>query len=169
MKPDPTQSAGHSGNGGRFTDDHAPPDHPSQAFQDAMKLVSEAKEYGSYFVAAKVDGYKATARNIGIYAALGLVGAAIGVTGLVVSVVMLLTGLAGGLGKLAEHWFGPAWGWLGPTILGLLIIGIAVGVIFFGMRWLTGSSRSTTVAKYEDRKRKQRSEFGHDVSQRAAR
>jgi len=154
--------------GGRFADD-APAEQPSEALKETLKLVGEAKEYASYYVAAKIDGYKATAKNVGIYAGLGVVGAAIGLTFLVVSVYMLVSGLAGGLSHLAVSLFGERWAWLGPTTLGLIVIGGAVVGILLGMKWIFGSSRSHTVAKYEDRKRKQRSQFGHDVAQRAGR
>jgi len=154
--------------GGRFSDD-APAEQPSAALKETLKLVGEAKEYASYFVSAKIDGYKATAKNIGIYAALGLIGAAIGLTFLVVSVYMLVSGLAGGLSHLAVSLFGERWSWLGPTALGLIVVGLAIGGILVGMKIIFGTSRSQTVAKYEDRKRKQRSQFGHDVSQRAGR
>src|SRR5688572_21462422 len=58
--------AGAGGNG------HA--EAPTEHFKEAMNRVAELKEFASYYVGAKLDGIKVTLRNVGVYAALGIVG-----------------------------------------------------------------------------------------------
>jgi hypothetical protein len=77
-------------------------------------------------------------------------------------------GVAWALGALFAHWFGAGWFWLGPLLVGLLILGgLAAGVIF-GLKWYTRTSHARLVAKYENRQRQQRIDYGHDVEQRAS-
>jgi hypothetical protein len=109
-----------------------------------------------------MDGWKASLRNLGIYAGLGLVGAIVGGAVLATAAVLLLIGIAHGLGDLLwDKW------WLGDLIVGLLILGGATAGIIFGLKYLTGSFKKQLVAKYEDRQRQQRTNFGHDVEERA--
>src|SRR5438067_13398661 len=44
------------------------------AAKSIPKYVAELKAYAIYFLSAKVEGFKATARNIVVYAALGVIG-----------------------------------------------------------------------------------------------
>ena len=135
---------------------------PADALKEAAARLGEIKEYAGYLVAAKLDGWKATLRNLGIYAALGLVGAIVGGALMATAAVMLLVGLAHGLGDLLwDKW------WLGELIVGLLVLGGAAAGIIIGLKKLTGTFKKQLVAKYEDRQRKQRINFGHDVEERA--
>src|SRR5437870_256744 len=77
-----------------------PPDHPTDAFRDAMRKLSEVREFAGYYVAARLDGLKATFRNVGIYAALGLMGLAAGAAILATAAVLLLWGIAGAFAAL---------------------------------------------------------------------
>src|SRR6478736_10391023 len=45
-----------------------------EGFQRATQLLGEYKEYASYYMATKIDGIKASVRNVGIYAGLGIAG-----------------------------------------------------------------------------------------------
>jgi hypothetical protein len=146
---------GHGGNGAQGA-------APTDALKDAAARFGEVKEYAGYLVAAKLDGWKATFRNLGIYAALGLVGAIVGGALMATAAVLLLVGIAHGLGDLLwDKW------WLGDLIVGLLVLGGAAAAIIFGMKKLTGTFKKQLVAKYEDRQRQQRVNFGHDVQERA--
>jgi len=169
--PPPRRDDGGTGStGGRFETGGSPAtaEHPAEAIKHAAGYVGELKEYASYYLSAKLDGYKASAVNLGIYAVLGLMGAVVGSAILATAAVLLLWGLADGLGTLFAHLFHhPGWHWLGPFLVGLLILGgMAAGVIF-GLKWFTRTSHSRLVAKYEDRKRRERIEYGFDVEQRA--
>ena len=169
--PSTSGPSGTSGNGGRFGAAGGaaggPDFPPAAAFADAASRFAELKEYAGYWVAAKLDGYKNSAVKIGIYAALGVVGLVVGCTLLSTAVMLLLGGVAWGLGALARHLFGDGWYWLGPFLVGLVLLGgAAVGVIF-GLKWLTRTTHAQLVAKYEDRKRQQRNDYGFDVKQRA--
>src|SRR5690242_18287519 len=47
---------------------------PTESLKEAANRIAELKEFASYYVGAKLDGIKVSVRNIGIYAALGIVG-----------------------------------------------------------------------------------------------
>ena len=137
--------------------------HPADAFRDVGARLGELKEFASYYVAAKLDSYKVSIRNLGVYAALGIVGLIAGGTIISTAAVLLLVGLAWGLGKLLGGQL-----WLGALIVGLLVLGgVAAGIILF-MKKLTNSSRKALVEKYENRQRDQRIFFGEDVRGRRA-
>jgi hypothetical protein len=151
-------SAPTGGNG--HGDDRAPAD----AFRDASARIAELKEYASYYVAAKVDSAKASARSAVLYAMLGVVGALIGIGLLVTAAVFFLEGLAGAIGALFPE--GHGW-WAGRLIVGVVVIAGALGGVWIVMKRLTGSSRKRTVEKYEARQRDERAQFGRDVQERA--
>jgi len=170
MDSNPSTSSS-SGNGGRFGTDGGTAGGsdvpPSAAFADAANRLGELKEYAGYWVAAKLDSYKSAAVKAGIYAALGVVGLVVGCTMLSTAVMLLLGGIAWGLGALSAHLFGDGWYWLGPFLVGLVLLGGAVVGAIFGLKWITRTTHAQLVAKYEDRKRQQRNDFGFDVKQRA--
>jgi hypothetical protein len=137
---------------------------PVDAFKDAAGKLGEVKEYASLLVAAKLDSIKLTVRNIGVYAALGIVGGLVAIGMLITAGVMLMIGLAGLIGEIfPEKW--ERWG--GPLVLGLIVVTAAVVGILLGLKYLTGSSRKRTIEKYENRKRDERLTYGHDASERA--
>ena len=137
--------------------------HPGDAFREAMGKLGELKEFASYYVSAKLDALKVTGRNLGVYAALGIVGLIAGGTIISTAAVLLLVGIAWGLGKLL-------WGqlWLGALIVGLLVLGGLAGGIILFMKKLTNTSRKRVVEKYENRQRDQRIIYGEDVRGRRA-
>jgi hypothetical protein len=138
--------------------------HPADAFRDAGLRFGELKEFASYYVAAKLDAIKVTGRNLGIYAALGIVGLIAGGTIISTAAVLLLVGLALAIGKPFE----PDQPWVGALVVGVLVLGgLAAGIILF-MKKLTNTSRKRVVEKYENRQRDQRINFGEDVRGRRA-
>ncbi|HSU65338.1 MAG TPA: phage holin family protein [Tepidisphaeraceae bacterium] len=140
-----------------------PPAHPSDAIRDAFAKLAELREFAAYYVAARVDALKLTARRIGIYAALGLVGAVAGATVVITAVVLLLRGIAGAFASL----FRPELAWLGDLITAVIFLAIPVIGILIGMRILTRTFKTSTVHKYEERQRHQRQQFGRDVRDEA--
>jgi hypothetical protein len=139
--------------------------HPNPAKQAVDRLTKdfdELKEYAGYYVAAKVDGIKQTVRNVGLYAALGLVGAVVGAAILATAAGLLVVGIAHLLGVLFGGRF-----WLGDLVTAVLILGAAGAGAYFMMNKLTGTWRSQTLKKYEQRKQTQRERFSRDVSDRA--
>jgi Zn-dependent protease with chaperone function len=136
---------------------------PGAALRDAIGKLGEVQAFAGHYLAAKIDGIKLSIRNLGIFAALGIVGLI--ALGAVVNttIVLLLLGIAGAWGAL----LGGRW-WLGALITGVLVLAlIAIGVII-GMKMLTKSFRAKTVEKYEQRKGQERARYGHDVDQYAA-
>src|SRR5688500_19023508 len=108
MAADPSSSTGSrfdasastSGNG------HAPHDTPAEAFKHLSGQLNELRSHVAYLVSAQLDGIVIGVRNLGIYAALGIVGL-IALGGIVVtSVVLLLSGLAGAVSAMfdTEPW-----------------------------------------------------------------
>ena len=135
----------------------------AEAFHRIKNDIGELKEYASYYLAAKMDGIKRTVRNIGLYAALGLVGLIAGGAIVATAAGLLIVGLA----ELLGHLFGERY-WLGDIVTGLLVLGLIGGLAWWMMNKLTNTWRSQTVKKYEQRKQSQRERFAHDVSGRAA-
>lgn len=162
--PSASASSGPNASSGNAASSSAANGHasPADAFKDIGTRLGEVKEYASYLIATKLDGIKATIRNIAIFAVLGIIGLIVGGAVLVTAGVLLVTGLAQAISAL----LGDS-GWAGKLIVSLLILGgLAAGVIF-GLKSLTRTFKSQLVAKYEERQRQQRSNFGHDVGERA--
>jgi hypothetical protein len=133
------------------------------AFHRIAEDVAELKEYAGYFVAAKIDGFKRTLRNLGLYAALGVLGLIAGGAIIATASGLIIVGFASGLGRL----FGGRM-WLGDIVAGIVVLGIIAGAVWMMMNKLTGAWRSQTIKKYEERKQSQRERFGHTIDDRAA-
>jgi hypothetical protein len=153
--------AGDGGGGGNgHGNEH--PQSTREAFAAASRHLRELQDYAGYFVAAKVDGIKLSLKNAGIYAGLGVVGLIAGGAFIVVAVVQFCYGIAGALGAL----FGGRQ-WVGELITGIVLLAGIFGGTYYVLKSMTNKSRKATVDKYEARKREQRSEYGHDVHERA--
>lgn len=139
-----------------------PVDHPSDAIREAMAKVAELREFVAYYVSAKLDALKVTIRNLGIMAALGLIGGVAGATVIVMAVVLLIRGIAGAFADLF-----PRHPWIGDLITAVIFLAILVIAILVGMRILTRTFKTGTVHKYELRQRQQRQQFGRDVRDQA--
>lgn len=145
----------------------APDAAAEAALRDAMSRLGELKEYASYFVAAKVDQYKVSAQKAAISKGIGVAAAVVACAAIVTAVVLLLGGMAEGVGALAVYWIGPGWQWLGPTIVGLIVLSAGALGALLGPKWLSRRTRAKLVAKYAERRRRQRAKYGHDVAERA--
>ena len=149
--------------GGAGANGHGAGHTPGEAFKEAGARLGELKEFAAYYVAAKLDSWKVTARNLGMYAALGIGGLITASAIITTAAALLLVGIAWGLGALLWHQY-----WLGALLVGLLVLGgLAGGTIFF-MKRLTSTARKQLVEKYENRQRDQRINFGEDVRGRRA-
>ena len=165
-------AAGTSGSGAaagdRATGSSNGDGHPAEAFKSAFGLFGEFTDYLSYYVSAKVDGVKATVRNIGVYAGLGVVGLIVGLGVLATTGALLVLGISGAITGLCHAlgwWVGP---WFGHLITSLLLLGALAGGVFWFMGKITGSSRRATIDKYKAKVGEQRAKYGHDVHERAA-
>jgi len=136
-----------------------PPDgHPAEAFADAFEKLRELRELASYYLATRIDAIKLAVRNLGIYAALGILGLVVAAATLAAAVVLLLLGIAGAWAELF-----PRHPWLGDLITGVLVLIVGVPAMLIGVKWFTGWFRSKTIEKYESRQHQQRQQFGRDV------
>jgi len=159
VSAEPSESAKSQGEGEKGP-------HPPyfEGFQRATQLIGEYKEYASYYLATKIDGMKASLRNVGIYAGLGIAGLMAFSALITTAVALFLVGAAMGL----AHIFDPPKYWLGALIVGLavlVLIGIGAAV---GLSKANAGFRKAMVDKYEQRKRWQRGQFGRDVEQAAS-
>jgi hypothetical protein len=125
--------------------------------------IGELKEYMGYYAAAKMDFIKSSLRNVGLLAGIGVVGLIAGGAILATAAVLLVAGIAQGLGILFGYRM-----WLGNLVTGLFILGTLGAGVWIVMSKLKNSWRNATWKKYEERKRDQRKNYGHDVHQRAA-
>lgn len=157
-----TESAARAGfDGGQpVADTGNPGPSPGESFRESLRQFGEIREYAAYYVAAKIDALRLGIRNIIVLAALGLIGLIAASAVIVTAVVLALLGIAGALTGLM-----PAWA--ANLVIGVLVLlAVALGVLIVMSR-LMKSSRRQTVEKYESRKHRQQTEFGHDVEERA--
>ena len=142
---------------------------PADAFKNLGSQLGEIKEYATYYLAAKADGFKASFRNLGLFAVLGILGLIAGGAAVATAVVLLLIGIAGAISNIFRYdpLVPPDRTWVGEITVGAVILGgIAVGTMLF-MKKFTAASRERTVKKYESRQQQQRVQYGHDVHERA--
>lgn len=140
------------------------PNPAAEAFARIKCDLDELKEYGSYYLSAKIDGIKGSIRNIGLYAALGVLGLIIGGAIVATAAGLIVVGIGHGLGVLFGYRF-----WLGYLVTGIVILGLVAAGAWMMMNKLTRAWRSSTLKKYEQRKQTQRIRFGgHNVADRAA-
>jgi len=135
-----------------------------EAFHRIKEDAAELKEYAGYYLSAKIDGFRRTIRNLGLYAALGVLGLIAGGAIIATAAGLIIVGFATGLGRL----FGGRM-WLGDIVAGIVVLAIIAGMAWYMMNKLTGAWKSQTVKKYEERKQSQRERFGHDVDLQAER
>ena len=136
---------------------------PTESVREAMGVFGELKEYFSYYLSARSDAFKASIRNVGIMAALGVLALAVAVTLVVTATVLLCIGIAQ---ALAAAMHGTAWA--GNLIVGAGLLLILFGGAILGSRMLAAAARKRTMQKYELRQEKQRRDFGRTVADRAA-
>jgi len=135
---------------------------PTDALKDALGHLGELRAYATHYLVAKADRIKLSIRNLGVYAALGVLGLIIGSATIATAVVLLLVGIAGGLSALMDAGL-----WAGSLIVGGVIVLGLVGAMIWFLKWFPKATRARTVQKYEDKRRQQQADFGHDVHERA--
>jgi hypothetical protein len=135
---------------------------PQEVYQRMSRLLAELKEYGVYFLMAKSDRLKVSARQAGIYAALGLMGVVVLCAALATGVVLTLLGLMFAFAAL----FGALWaGALLAGLVTLVVLGLGAWI---GIASVNRSSRLKTVNKYEQRQQWERGQLGRTVHDAAA-
>lgn len=133
----------------------------SAILEPFVQQLREWGEYAAYFLTAKADRLKVSARSAFIYGLF--IGLIILVTAglMIVGGWFMVLGLAGGLGE----WFGSAW--LGNLVAGLVVLLGSAGAMVLGTRKFNQRMKQRTIERYEQRQRNQESAFGHSVDSRA--
>jgi len=122
----------------------------------------ELQAYFTHFVHAKIDGFLLSARQLALWAVLGIIGL-IALVGLIITaIVLLLSGAASGLGLL----FGGHL-WAGQMVIGMTTLILLTVSVFVAMRAWQHRSRQQKVQHYDERQLQQRAAFGHSVADRA--
>jgi hypothetical protein len=135
----------------------------SEAFHRIRDDLGELKEYAQYYLAARVDSIRQTIRRLGLYAALGVLGLIAGGAIVATAAGLLVIGFA----EILTRLFGGR-DWLGDLVAGVVVLSIVAAGALFMMKKLTGTWRTLTIQKYEQRKQSQREQFdGRDVHHRA--
>src|SRR5262245_584167 len=135
---------------------------PEEALRRLLRQLEELRAYFTHFVNAKVDGFIVSARQLFVWATLGVVGL-FALVGLVVtSIVLFLAGAAAGLGQLCGGRL-----WLGQLIVGGGLLALLALSILIGLRTWKSRSRRQKVQQYDERQLQQRAAFGHNVADRA--
>jgi hypothetical protein len=137
---------------------------PAEAIREALAKLAELKEFVAYYIAVRIDLLKASIRNAGIYAALGVLTLIGGAAVIVTAIVLLLLGVAGAFAELM-----PGHPWLGDIVTAIIFLSVIAAVVLAGMKMLTKRFRNWTIQKYERRLSSQRQQFGSDVRREAER
>jgi len=135
---------------------------PAEALRRLQQQVGELQAYVTHFVSAKIDGFVLSARQLALWAVLGVVGLTAAVGLVVTAVVLVLVGAADGFALLC----GGQW-WLGALIVGVGTLALLALGIFLGMRILQSKWRQQKVQQYDERQLQQQATFGHSVADRA--
>ena len=141
-------------------DTQAQPSPSLTRLMQELKLhLAEFGEYASYLIALEIDRVKLTAKRIGLYAALGVLGLVIVTAMLAAGTGLFVLGIAGLLGMLFGNF------WVGATVVGLLMF-ILVGVgAWIGLTIMNKSAYKALRLKYADRRQRQKKMYGRDVKE----
>jgi hypothetical protein len=158
--PMPDASDTESASRSRTTTDGGPT--VADSLRDSGRSIAEITHYIGHLICARLDQLKLSIRTLVLYAILGVLGIIVAATVLAVAVVLLFTGIAHGLGAALG-----GRDWLGDLIVGFVVLGaIALSATLLFSKFKT-ASRRRTMRKYEERRKQQREQFGHDVADRA--
>jgi len=160
------QSATEDGSHSAAADANGRTEGPStaQLVQNLRNLAGELADYASYYVSAKVDSVKWTLTKVAMLAVLGVIGLLVFSGAVVTAVVLLVVGIADGIGAI----FDPELRWIGWLITGAVIVGGLIGATLIAMRVVREKTRQRMEQKYETKRQRQQSEYGHNVRSRAA-
>lgn len=134
------------------------------ALRQVLQQARELKEYVVYYLSARADRAKLGVRNALLWTVLGVLGC-VALSGVFITASwFVLSGVAGGLSVL----FGDRL-WIGNIVTGFLAAaGVGLGV-WYVVATRINASLKRTVHKYEERKARQRKEFGRSICDQAAR
>ena len=132
---------------------------PEEALRRLVQQIEALRAYATHFVSAKVDGFIITARQLLVWAGLGIVGL-IALAGVVITAIALcLDGAAAGFGLL----FGGRL-WLGQLVVGGGLLVLLTLSILIGIRTWQHRTRQQKVQQYDERQLQQRAVFGRSVA-----
>lgn len=140
---------------------------PGQAFHQASLHARELASFVEYYISARLDALRGSIRRMVLYAILGLVAVVAAVTLVVMAVALTVLGLA----DLVNWALSLAWNglspWVGPLIVGVGLLTLLAAGGMAVAAWQFRAWRRQLVKKYEHKRRKQKQQFGRDVSEAA--
>jgi len=143
---------------GRPPGGHTPTEPPGASVRQRL---AELREFFSYYTAVRIDALKSSVRRWVLAAALALIGL-LALAGLVIiAVVLICNGICDALTRLLHSRS------LAELLTGALLLICIVAGAYVALGRLHEFWYSTTVAKYEARRQRQKERFGRDVSQAA--
>ena len=134
-----------------------------EAFAKVQQNLGELLTYALQYVSATLGGVAFTVKKVVYLAVLGLLAAIVGLTVLVTGSVLAVVGLAEALAAAMPG----GWKWVGPLVIGLLIVGGTLIGTYIVIRSLAVSGKSAAAASYRDALLRQRRRFGTDALARA--
>ena len=140
----------------------SPPPSPAEAFHSAAARVAEIKDYASYYLAAKLDGYKSSAKSAVLYAVLGLLAGVAGIAIIATAAALFVHGIAEALTVLFNGRM-----WLADLVTGIVLLGLILGGTYFVVAKMIGKSLAASKAKFDTLNREQFAKHGHNVHERA--
>jgi hypothetical protein len=134
---------------------------PPNPWEPLVRHIQELLEYFSYYLSVRADQARFRVRRLLLVVMAGVMAACVAIACVVTAAVLFLAGFAEMLGRL----FGDRI-WLGNIVTGVLFLGaLGLGIVYLARR-ITHTSFRRTVQKYAERRDRQRSQFGRDVSPR---
>lgn len=135
-----------------------------EAIERLHAQFEELVDYVRLYLSARADALVASLRRLGLWLVVGAVGLVVTFAMLTAAAVIGILGIADLVGQaLGER------PWAGYVVTGFGLLAIVALGLLAAVLVLRRSFRNQTVEKYARRHREQRTRFGHDAAQAAAR
>ena len=140
-----------------------PPLDPAVAIGMIGQELGQLRAFIAYYIGTRVDAVKLAARNVVLYAILGVLALVMGAGVILTAGVLLVLGIA----DLLTAAIPPHAQWLGFLMTAVLILGGLALTAYIGLARVTHTSRLAVAVKYEKWREQQRAALGTDVHEQA--
>jgi hypothetical protein len=134
-----------------------------EAVERLVAQLADLANYAARYLAARIDGAKAQARDLLLALAAGIVGLVVACALVGTACVLLLSGCAQGVGELLGGRL-----WAGNLLVGLGLLGTLTGGCWGMVRWMRRAAMRATQARYERPTREQPKRRDRDATGPAA-